>query len=68
MSETFLDSKEVSELTGRRARALQIEALRKMMLPFWVNALGRPIVPRTAIDGKANVSAKPPKKQWEPPE
>jgi len=64
---TFLSSFEVAELTGRSARKLQIDALRQMGLPFWVNAIGRPVVPRSAIDGKKD-AAPPARKQWAPPD
>ena len=64
---TFLSANEVSELTGRSARKLQIEALRTMGIPFWVNAIGRPVVPRSAIEGKKD-SAPPARKRWTPPD
>lgn len=65
---TFLSSAEVTELTGRRAYKLQVETLRKQGLPFFLNAAGRPIVPRSAIEGRQAVASKPIKKAWEPPE
>jgi hypothetical protein len=49
---TFLDPEDIAELTGCKLKARQIEQLRKMGLPFWVNAAGRPVVPRSAIDGQ----------------
>ncbi|WNC88827.1 DUF4224 domain-containing protein [Paraburkholderia sp. FT54] len=72
MSETFLTPEEIAELTGirtgRRGKTreqLQAEWLRTTGLPFWVNARGRPTVPRSAIEGKqANVE--PPRKKWQP--
>lgn len=67
MSATFLDSEELSTLTGRRVRRLQIETLRRMGLPFWVNAAGRPVVPRSAIDGKQEHRT-PTKRAWTPPD
>lgn len=67
MSATFLDSEELSTLTGRRVRRLQIETLRRMGLPFWVNAAGRPVVPRSAIDGKRETRT-PTKRAWTPPD
>lgn len=48
----FLSKDDVATLTGRKIRSKQIEALRKMGLPFWVNAVGVPVVPRSAIDGR----------------
>ncbi|MCY0910915.1 DUF4224 domain-containing protein [Massilia antarctica] len=64
---TFLSTDEVSTLTGRKIKALQIQALRGMGMLFWVNAAGKPVVPRSAIDGRATAAAQK-KKSWEPPE
>lgn len=57
---TFLSDADISALTGiRRGRGgksraeLQIDWLRRSGVPFWVNALGRPIVARAAIEGGA---------------
>lgn len=57
MSDLFLTKEEVAELTGRKVKSKQIEALRKMAIPFWLNACGKPVVPRAAIEGR-------PKKEW----
>jgi hypothetical protein len=65
MSDTFLDRDEVKELTGRTKIALQIAQLTTMGIPFFVNAIGRPVVPRTAIEGRATTAAAP-KKPWVP--
>jgi len=65
---TFLSPAEISELTGRRAHKLQIETLRKQGVPFFLNAAGRPIVPRSAIDGRSGIAPQPVKKTWEPSE
>lgn len=66
---TFLSHAEISELTGRRAHKLQIETLRKQGVAFFISAAGRPIVPRSAIDGKPGaVAPKPTKKPWIPPD
>lgn len=66
MSATFLDSTEICELTGRKLKNLQVAALRNMGIPFFINAIGRPVVPRNAIEGK--VAAAPPEKSpWVPP-
>lgn len=64
MSAVFLDGAEVAELTGRKIKSKQIEALRKMGLPFFVNACGKPVVSRSAIEGKA---AAPQTTTWEMP-
>lgn len=65
MSDTFLSKEDVAILTGAKIKSKQIAQLRKMALPFWVNALGVPVVPRSAIDGRApKVPIEKPK--WEP--
>ena len=60
---TFLSSQDISELTGRKTKSKQIEALLRMGLPFWVNAIGRPAVTVTAIEGRREP---PPEKAWSP--
>lgn len=62
---TFLDSHDIAILTGRKIRSLQIQALKKMGLPFWINALGKPVVAIAAIEGRREA---PQKKTWTPPE
>lgn len=62
---TFLSQADVAELTGRKNRKLQADALRKMGLPFWVNAIGKPVVPRAAIEGRAEA---PKPKIWTMPD
>ncbi len=57
MSDTFLSQEEVSELTGRKVRAKQIEALRQMGIAFWVNPVGRAVIARSAIEGRSTVAA-----------
>jgi len=49
----FLTKEEIAILTGRKLKALQIEALKSMAVPFRVNAAGHPIVARSAIDGQS---------------
>jgi hypothetical protein len=48
----FLNPQEVAELAGRKIKKLQIEQLRWMGIPFYVNAIGRPIVVRAVPGGK----------------
>lgn len=62
MSDTFLTQEEISELTGRKVRSKQIEALRQMGLAFWVNPVGRAVVARSSIEGRAARVAAAPKK------
>lgn len=67
MSETFLTKEEVAELTGFKTKRRQTGQLRKMGLPFWLNAAEAPIVPRSAIEGKVTARPPVPKPQWVPP-
>lgn len=52
MSATFLEGWEIAELTGRKIKSKQVEALRRMGMPFFVNASGKPVVVRSAIEGR----------------
>jgi hypothetical protein len=61
---TFLDEAELAILTGRKMKGHQIEALRKMGIPFFVNAIGHPVVTRVAIEGRAK--PEPVKQAWKP--
>jgi hypothetical protein len=54
MVDLFLSTEELVLLTGRKMRAKQIDALRGMGIAFFVNALGRPVVARVAIEGKTD--------------
>lgn len=67
----FLTADDVAELTGiKRGRdgmtreQLQVMQLRQMGLAFFVNAAGRPIVTKTAIEG-GNASQSN-KQTWQP--
>ena len=59
----FLSSQDISELTGRKTKSKQIEALLRMGLPFWVNAIGKPVVTLTALEGRRD---SPQEKTWTP--
>lgn len=61
----FLNDAELHELTGRKIRRLQIEQLRRMLIPFHVNALGRPVVSRAAVIGTQSPQ-KPTTHGWAP--
>ncbi|WP_176317529.1 DUF4224 domain-containing protein [Burkholderia vietnamiensis] len=54
----FLSPFELAVLTGRKVKSKQVEALRRMGVPFFINACGRAIVARSAIEGRANVSGR----------
>lgn len=59
--DTFLTTEAVIKLTGRRRKSKQIEALRAMNLPFWVNAIGEPVVTIAAVEGRKEA---PREKTW----
>jgi len=62
----FLASAEIARLTGRKLKRLQIEQLRKMGIPFWINASGHAIVARSAIEGSGKVAENLQTKTWTP--
>jgi hypothetical protein len=51
--ESLLSEDDVVILTGRAIKSRQIEALTAMGVPFAVNIIGHPLVPRSAVDGSA---------------
>jgi hypothetical protein len=63
---TFLDRDEIKELTGRTQVARQIEALASMGIPFFVNGVGRPVVTRSAVEGRSAAAQESKKKAWIP--
>ena len=52
MTQMFLAVDELVVLTGRKVKSKQIEALRRMGIPFLVNASGRPVVTRSVVEGR----------------
>lgn len=63
MAALFLDAAEVALLTGFQRKSRQIAQLRRMGIAFWVNAAGRPVVCRAALEG-LDVAPKP--RTWTP--
>lgn len=59
MAPLFLTVEELVVLTGRRNDKLQIDALSLMGVPFLVNALGRAVVTRAAVEARVLTSAPP---------
>ena len=59
----FLDDAALRKLTGCAQKTRQVEQLRRMGVPFWINARGQPVVACSALEG-AKKAEKPPKK-WE---
>ncbi|KAF3997493.1 DUF4224 domain-containing protein [Glaciimonas immobilis] len=60
----FLDDDDIATLTGRKMKGGQIDALRKMGLPFFVNATGHPVVAKEAIHGRKEIPVV--KSEWIP--
>ncbi|MFA9284071.1 DUF4224 domain-containing protein [Comamonas sp. SY3] len=68
---SFLTPEEIKELTGvkqgkrgKSREVLQAAALRAMRIPFYINAVGRPIVVRAIIEGSDKKEEAAP--SWEP--
>ena len=53
VSDLWLTPEEVAELTARKKWAAQCRALAAMRIPFRPNAVGRPLVERTAVSSGA---------------
>jgi hypothetical protein len=47
----FLDDEELAKLTGFSRKARQVQQLRIMGIPFYVNGAGRAVVARSVVDG-----------------
>ena len=60
---TFLSDDELRDLTGFKRKAKQVAQLRSMGVPFWVNGQGRPVVPRSVIEGETKSN---PVRAWAP--
>lgn len=63
---TLLTDKELVELTDYRSKAKQIEQLRRMHIPFWVGASGRPKVLRASLVNATSVHVTPEPEKWSP--
>lgn len=48
----FLTKEQIKRLTGCTYKRLQIGALRKMGIPYFVNAVGEPIVVSAVLEGR----------------
>lgn len=62
----FLTPAEIHTLTGRAHKARQIEALRTMGIPHWINAAGAPIVPLAALEGRSAAAHDGQPETWTP--
>ncbi|PZX29421.1 uncharacterized protein DUF4224 [Cupriavidus phytorum] len=65
MSGTFLSDDELAALTGRKVKSKQIDQLKKMGVPFYVNASGRAVVVRSVVEGQ-KAKAEPAQRGWMP--
>ncbi len=54
----FLEPEEIRTLTGWAQKRKQVEQLRKMGIPFFVNAAGHPIVSKAAVEGSRQEALK----------
>ncbi|MGH8487884.1 MAG: DUF4224 domain-containing protein [Gammaproteobacteria bacterium] len=54
----FLSADEIATLTGKRRKSCQVAWLRESGIPFHVNACGRPVVTRAAVEGRKTDSDK----------
>ncbi|MBS0496298.1 MAG: DUF4224 domain-containing protein [Gammaproteobacteria bacterium] len=61
----FLEKSDVAILTGRKSKTGQIDALRKMGIPFFINACGCAVVTRSAVEGRFD-KEEIPDKPWTP--
>ncbi|WP_369065022.1 DUF4224 domain-containing protein [Burkholderia gladioli] len=59
LADMFLSPIELVVLTGRKVKAKQVETLRRMGVPFFINACGRAVVARSAIEGRTSISGRP---------
>lgn len=63
----FLTDAQMTTLTGRKTKKARIKALRTMFIPFYVNAIGEPVVARSTIEGRPGSAAEQkPVKAWRP--
>lgn len=53
----FLTASDLKILTGRSHKSGQIDQLRKMGIPYFVNAAGCPVVTQSAIEGRKSDTA-----------
>lgn len=61
----FLNPDDVAVLTGKKNKSGQIAWLRSEGFIFYVNAAGRPVVPKSAVESKSGVT-QPLDQTWVP--
>lgn len=52
MSDIFLGKDDIKILTGLHRKSAQVAWFRQSGIPFFINASGRPVVTRAAIEGR----------------
>lgn len=52
----FLDDDDVAKLTGFKLKSRQIDLLRHRGILFYINAAGRPVVPKSAVESQSNTA------------
>lgn len=62
----FLDAAALRRLTGYAHAPKQIEQLRAMGVPFWINGRGQPVVACSALDGSPKAPAAASSTGWQP--
>jgi hypothetical protein len=65
MRPKFLTPSEIVQLTGRKMKMHQIKSLRRMGIPFFINAAGHPVVTWSALEVKSDTKVQPQLK-WVP--
>ncbi|OIR11011.1 hypothetical protein GALL_71820 [mine drainage metagenome] len=60
----FLSAEELHTLTGFTVKAKQIDQLRRMGIPFFVNGCGRAVVAVSAVEGRKQ--EEPARPVWKP--
>jgi len=63
VTSTFLTPEDLRVLTGKAQKAKQAEQLRRIGVPFFLNAAGIPVVTRAAVEGGGEKTARKP---WTP--
>jgi hypothetical protein len=61
--QSFLDRDEIALLTGFHRKGRQIEQLRRMGIAFFINGGGRPVVTRSAVEGRVEAASP---RSWSP--
>lgn len=66
MTSAFLTDEDIRRLTGFAHKAKQVTQLRRMGVPFFVNASGQPVVACSAVQGGAKAAEAKVPQPWVP--